>query len=235
MENDKGFSLVSFVIILPALMTVILSLLLATSLALRHRKNQHFCQKEVLKLQIQQARYLRNLLKLNPLARKLRRERKLADKALKSAMRSGHPKIIMIAKAAQVAVKSRQLILRGQQQAIVNRSKAGLSNSLNQIKWAQQKSDSQARFDKAPKSLPVFRKGTESGSPTYHVLPSVEHRQLVAVHWDSPIPELWNNVLNFLNFKERTVSGKCAATIRKRSRKWSGELSIHPQNARLVP
>ena len=235
MGDEKGFSLISFVILFPALLAVTFALLLATGFALRHRQNQHLCEKQVLRLQIKQARHLENLLRLNPRAKTLRRERRLADKALKSAMKSGHPKIIMIAKAAQVAVKSRQMILRGQQQAIVNRSKADLSNSLRQMKRVQQKSEGHVRFDKAPKSLPVFKRGAESGSPTYHVLPAVEHRQLVAVHWTQRIPKAWHDVLDHLEFEEKAVFGNCAATIRKRSRKWRGELSIHPNNARLAP
>lgn len=235
MDNEDGFSLISFVIVLPALMTVISALLLATGLGLRHRHNQHLCQKQVLNLQIKQAKHMENLLKLNPKARALRRERRLADKALKSALRSGHPKIIMIAKAAQVAVKSRQLILRGKQQVLISQSKVGLSNSLSQIRLAQKKADGKVRFDKVPKSLPVFSKGTESGSPTYHVFPSVAEIQMVAVQWKQQIPKPWHDLLRYLEFEERSVVGKCAATIRKRSRKWRGELSTYPLNARLVP
>lgn len=233
MSNDSGFSLVSFSLTLPVILSVVFGLLLSTSLLLRHRQNQHLCQKKILQLQIRQSNHLRHLLKLNKKARSLRQQRKMADQLLSKATQTGQPKAIMAAKAIQMAVKGQQLVLRIKQRSIIAGAEQDLTQSLTTIKSDYSKDQGSASPLRQPSSLPVMAKGITTDSPTYHPLPNIEVLQTVALKWTWPLPKAWHNLMDHLDIKSKKLVGYCAGTLRKRSRQWRGELTAFTQTNRV--
>ncbi len=227
MTNEHGFSLVSFSIVLPLILFIVLSLLFSTSLLFRHRQNQHVCQKEVLQLQSQQSHHLRQLLSLNKKAQNLRRQRKIANKVLNKALQSGQPKAIIAAKALQWAIKSQQLILRNKQTTIITQAKKNMAQSLKRIKHNYSKNQVFTTVQNHPLSLPVIPQGITSESPTYHPRPNIEKWQIVALSWSWPLPKPWQRWVNYMNIKSKKLTGQCAGTLRKRNRQWREELAAY--------
>ncbi len=83
---------------------------------------QSLCVKAVLLLQSELKRDVEELLKLNPLARRLNQRRRKAEHAMRAAVKTGNPLSLKIAGAALVAVTAEQLALRARQEAIFLRA-----------------------------------------------------------------------------------------------------------------
>lgn len=81
---------------------------------------QAHCVQEASLLQTELKTTLEQLLKLNPRARALRRERVVAEKALKKATLLAQPYAIAAAKAYLAAVVLQQTVLRTKQQMLLN-------------------------------------------------------------------------------------------------------------------
>ena len=103
-------TLVSFVLGLPLILLVSSSLLFATGMTFKRKRHNHLCHKGVLSIQRLQAQSLNRLLGLNPLARKLRAQRRRADSALKKAMKTRHPSVIAAAQAYRAQVMVQQAL-----------------------------------------------------------------------------------------------------------------------------
>ncbi len=121
-RSQKGFALVALLALVPFAMTLIISLVLGLFILKRKSLAQAHCVQQASLLQNELKGTLESLLKLNPRATRLRRQRDIADKALKAAISSANPYAIALAQAAWTAVFLQQTALRSQQQLLLKKA-----------------------------------------------------------------------------------------------------------------
>lgn len=223
--NEKGFSLVSFIVLLPVVLSVLLGLFLATGLTYRKRQNQHRCEQQMLSLQSKQSDALNKLLGMNPKARRLQKMRTWADRAHKIALSSNNPPTIAAATAWRFYVIGEQVIHQARQRAVITKSKWDLNSDLQKMKSSYLSNNGSMQVLSQPFSLNVISKGESTGSPTWHTTPTTEKQQTVSVQWKWSMPASWDETFKFLEIQNNHMTGDCAGTIRKRSRKWRAELA----------
>jgi hypothetical protein len=94
------------------------------------------CRKHLWDLQTHSRESLISLMSMNPQAQNLRLQRKQAEKAYKTALLSGNPKAILIAKLHLLRVISHQTVFRSQQLQVLKALNAKILNTKRQVQVA---------------------------------------------------------------------------------------------------
>lgn len=119
---QKGFALVSLLALIPLTAALVISLSAGLFMMKRKSLAQAHCVQQGALLQKELNGTLDKLLKLNRAATVLRRQRDLADKALKAAILLANPYAIAAARAAWTAVFLEQTALAAKQQALLRQA-----------------------------------------------------------------------------------------------------------------
>lgn len=106
-------------VVIPLLMTVLIAVAAAYFMFERKSLAQSACVQEAVRLQKELGTSLEKLIALNPQARVLRKQRTLAERALKIARASKHPAAIATAEANLLAVILAQVQHRSRQQSLL--------------------------------------------------------------------------------------------------------------------
>lgn len=101
-------------------MTVIAALACGYAVLRKKALAQSHCVQQASQLQSELKSTFESLLKLNKRARALRRQREVADKAFRAAVKSKIPQAIAAASALKTAVHLQQIELRGEQQRLLH-------------------------------------------------------------------------------------------------------------------
>lgn len=216
-SRDSGETgAIAMIAILGSTVVLVLFALVFSYKAMALSQNHlHQCHKEMLAAQKEQAKTLRRLLNLNPLAKTLRKMRKVATRA-RNAARS-NPAALAAAQAALEAIKAKQRALRAKQLAIVASSKAS---------WAKSQTYSRAQNNRSaisyshPPAFPVKRTPDKWGSPTYKALPRLSTIETSRLSWILTIPISTRLIAKALKAKSIAIEISCSSTLKQRGSKW---------------
>ncbi len=188
---------------------------------------QSICQRSLLKAQYENSLILSQLLKLNSEARKLRSEKKRAEKNLQRALSSGRPEMIAAASAHLAWVTKKQLIFRaGQKQLLLKSEQENRrSKRILSAKLRTQKSLRLKLRQMPAKGLAVYASPPGDLSPSYEVQKPFRKLQNLEIQWKAEVLNLDKNWLKPLGLSEWKVKGACAASLEKRRNRWNPVLN----------
>jgi hypothetical protein len=218
--KEQGFALTSFVALVPLCMTLFVAVGACFFLFKRKSLAQSLCVQQAVRLQEDLGAVLDKLLRLNPRAKTLRRERSAAERAFQLSLQSGNPAAIASARAALLAVKLAQAALRSQQGRL-----------LDQAEFARGKRPRELRGRLARLSVSGFRsrqyfhralavEPVPPGSDSPDYIPAQpfarlqQHRFDFRVDLTPPfLPGQWR-------IRDLVQPAACAATLQSEASKW---------------
>jgi len=218
-SNEKGFMLFLQLILIPLIVLTYFGFTLTTSVTDEKRKLEHLCENTMLNAQDQQAQLLRRLLSLNAPARALRKQRKLADKALKAAKKTGNPKAYLAAKAFSELIRAKQRSLVAKQNGILDQAPKDWARSHKSLLAQLGPRIAELQF-RPPIRLPVLAQGVKTGSPTYHPLPNAEALQRSHFSWVKTLSLRSAGIRQLTDEKKLKISIQCSGTLKKVRSKW---------------
>lgn len=198
-SDQRGFVLVFMVSLLPFVLSLMFLIKKVGLVQLEYSQKLHACREKVLEAQQTLGQALTRLMRLNPKAEKLRRERKAADKVVRSTI--GMPAAHAAARAVQAIVIAKQIALRAEQAQIKTRAIFEANRSLNTLR-----SEKKANWE-APK-FAIRATPPLDLSPSYETLPNFEHRQSITIRMQT----------------KNAVPLECSATLEKESTRWRPKL-----------
>ena len=207
---------------LPLALTLVASVVYGYMVLRKKSLAQSHCVQQASLLQRDLKANLESLLKLNPRARALRRQREVADRALKAAIQSKVPAAIAAATAAWTAVYLQQVELRGQQEQLLRQ--AEIRREVGQRQLREKIYPLRARNMIAKKmywrSLAVEAVPPTSLTPDYVPLPAFPNLQQQKYRFDVPLDPLGKIV-------QKT---ECSVSITGKEKAW--KVQILAANAR---
>lgn len=198
-SNQRGFVLVFMIGLLPFLLSLMFFIKEVGLVQLEYSQKLHTCREKILETQQILGRAITRLMRLNPKAKRLRRERKVVDKVVRSTI--GVPVAHEAARIAQAIVIARQIALKLEQTQIQTRAILEANRSLNTLR-----SEKNSNWD-APK-LAIRATPPLDLSPSYETLPNFEHRQSITVRMQT----------------KNAVPLECSATLEKEFNRWRPKL-----------
>lgn len=199
-------------------MTLVLAVATGQIVIAKKLKAQALCVKTAMGLQNDLARILKDLLKLNPEASRLRTERELAEARLAAALASANLFAITLAKAHRTSVILRQAALKAQQKILLVKAEARVQTYTREIRAEARSLGVSAvkRTDRDGRALAVSAHPATSPSPDYRVDVPFERRQTKFFSMDVPLA----TSLSPIRWKQTT---HCGTTIINKENQW------HPQ------
>lgn len=200
--RQEGF----VIILLLGALPVLLSLAMGASLLAFHLKPyyqyQRTCRILTLHAQSELAQLLKELLRLNPEAKRLRAELIATQKALRAAQASGQVQWIALAQTRLAQIKMQQMRLQAQQRGYLRRAQSEIAK----LSEALIRRLPNAKLRDAPSGLALRVNPATSLTPDY--LPAVDFRehQKLEVTWQQGTP--W------------PIQGRCGASLELHKRSW---------------
>jgi hypothetical protein len=230
LKNEKGFVLAQMIFVLPILGLAFLVSSAAVQIATERSRSLNQCRSSLLEVQRKMKSTLEELLKLNPKATKLRKEKQVAEKALKSS--AGTP-----AMAAAVAyynsVVVRQLELRSRQQWLLRNAETFSQDELLKLRRliGNQKTVVQRKGVRSL-SLPITHSLAVHAEPAFSLSPSYEPswdmpiRQKIEASWSFSLSQLLHGeLIRLLDLKFQRFDFKCGATLKRDGLSWKVSLT----------
>lgn len=220
-SSELGFAAVTLAVVMPVLVLIFAFIFLIGWGLFRKTKIEQHCVRQVALMQRDLGRQLTKLQKLNPRARRLRQQRRLAEKALKAAEASAHPEAIAAAKAALLAVKAEQALLAQKQWRLLAQAHLIRRSGESQFSlWASANGLSRVRPVHLTSGLAVRPTPARSLTPDYVPLPLFHQTQ--AEHFGFQFQlfkgaPLW--LKQYLD-KDRPVVSGCGASLFLRRGEW---------------
>lgn len=221
-NSQGGFLVVLFLSILPLCITLLTA---AFTLAFYFEFQNHtryLCQKQLIHIQQQNAKALKELTKLNPKARKLRRQVKRTRKQIAKAIIIA-PQVVPALKAKLALLKAQQLQLAIKQNIIIKNTKHITKTQLTRLKKRINKS---VEIELPQAKLAVYRTPMLSLSPDYKTKKPLAKFQGMKVSWKLNQHHLYPAWILRVFKDLPVISGNCSATIQERSHKWNVQLGL---------
>jgi hypothetical protein len=218
-RTEKGFALVSLLALTPFLFALLSGLGVALFALKKKSLAQSLCVRAGLRMQTELGQSLTALLKANTKATRLRRRREIADRNLRTALASGLPQAITLAKAAQTAIILEQLQFRAwQNQRLAEASESRLRHARDLRSDVRSLGVKSLRSDHFYfRSLAVRPSPASSLTPNYVPTPGFadlqRHQFQFALNLapDLPLP------LPASRFQQIT---ECSVTLKEESQQW---------------
>jgi len=214
--------------IFPLILTILLGLGTLTFAVRNAGKAEMACEKVVVSAQKKNLIHLEKMLKLNPQAKALRRSRILAQSQLRAAVISGQPLAIASARARLSTVTRAQLILRAQQQSLLQNSQMitqGAKHSF--LNYSANSGVTQSQLtQRPPQGLALRATPISSLTPNHEVPNHFEQSQMITLSWRQDLlhgaPRWLTQWFGPHAFRKK----QCSATLKlKESFLWSVHLS----------
>jgi hypothetical protein len=197
MRNEKGFSLVLILGLLPILISMLLGILYLNSWLKPNENSVHICRVNLLEAEKTVGKVIQSILDLNKAVLSLRKSRAFAEAALKSAIASGYGPAIAAAEvvvqiiiASQTALQAKQslLVIQGNQLMIKTpyETQRKISSLVQKTNGEYQPHFNLATTIKPtiPKLMAIRRiESTDSGPPTYELEEDFTRKQALHVSW----------------------------------------------------
>lgn len=183
-----------------------------------YHKRQTSCRSLLVNTQNRLGSILENLLALNPEARKLRAQRKLAERNLARAIKTANPLLIKAAAAQLAIVTVLQLKLKAQQTALLARAQSHVEEVYTSFK--QTVGTTQLHYPSAWPGLAVFAQPPTSLSPDYILKPNFKNQQTLEAQWKIHMHAHVPDFLRLIPIQRWHLKGQCAASLKKSGPKW---------------
>lgn len=222
-HSQKGIATLALVSMVPLLMGLTLSV--ATALTMLRKKSlaQSLCVYHGLKMQDQLGDALTRLLKMNPEAQRLRRQRDQAEIRAMNARASGVPVAIAAAEAQraavimqQIAFHQRQRLILSEAQSIRRQAQTQLSKDLRRPYFGSL--NSQSYYHEA---LAVETQPKTSLSPDYVLVNPFSYLQQQKYEYTVNLNPPFLNILAGRNLKQKT---RCSVSLENKEGKWSARI-----------
>lgn len=224
--SQNGFALVGILIALPVMLTIATGLALLGFGLKNHTTVSATCRFEVWAAQREMGELLKELLRLNPLAKRLKRERTQAEAELKAARLSFNPKLIAAAEAHRAWVVAQQTRLRQTQEQIL--SDAQRVRAFHQKKFLHKTMASGTQILKVlspSPTLAVQRFSPQDLAPEHQPLDGFVEFQRLEWRWQSQLfYDLPAWLKEFSPLENPNFTGACAASLTTKEKKWHPRL-----------
>ncbi|MCB0362796.1 MAG: hypothetical protein KDD35_08740 [Bdellovibrionales bacterium] len=222
LSRADGMALVGVLALLPALLLLSFGFFIIGSQSLRQSRTLHFCRQEGLKVQHNTAKSLESLLHLNPIASRLRLQRKASRIALKTALATGSPQNIAAARLVDQIVAFQQRQLQSRQYYLVTKMKTQLLKGFRRLKKGLSQLGAQ-NLKGIPPQVQLLKKPSQSITPNYLVPLSFADRAKLEWKWQTnKDPEIIATKSPHL--ERFSLKGACATSLKKGSQKWIASL-----------
>lgn len=234
--NAKGMATVGFLVLMPLLAAVLAFMASAYLIIRTDGKSRHACRIELLKSQNEVALILKDLLKLNPQAKRLRAARERAERLEYAARgKPPHPAALLYL----TSVRARQTILAVKQKLLITegrfKSRAGSLPASRAV--ATSVNDDGALYRNAALAVHSTRSSRggsfdlvasppDSPTPDYQPARNFEESQTMDVKWQialGPLLPQW--IQNFITLQHLKLNAECSATLTKEKKAWAPVLS----------
>lgn len=221
LSNEDGMALIVLLALMPSLLLLFVGYFIIGNQSLRQSRVLHTCRAEGLKSQFAVATNLDLLLKLNPLAHRLRVSR-MATRAALSVAILGPPQAFIAALRADKLVAAKQEALHFRQQSLLTAMQTQLKVGYLNIQAKLRHLGVQSIEGFQPK---IAIAGLPVGSPTpnYQPLPSFTELSKIQFRWRIPTQkDPWLETKSKLS--QNSLNSACAVGIKERFKKWKPSL-----------
>jgi hypothetical protein len=221
LSNEDGMALIVLLALMPTLFLLFVGYFIIGHQSLRQSRALHTCRVEGLKSQFTVSTTLDLLLKLNPLAHRLRRSRMATRAALTVAI-LGPPHAFIAAQRADNLVAAKQEALQFRQQSLLasmqTQLRLGYFNLQAKLRHLGVESIEGIQPKIAIAALPVG-----SPTPNYHPLPNFTELSKIQFRWRIPTKEdPWLEKKSKLS--QNFLNSACAVGIKERFKMWKPSL-----------
>ena len=236
LNNEHGFVLLFIGFLLPVGITLLLLMAAWATVRLEYSRQMHICRESVLEVEAGLAKKLRDLIKLNPQAERLRSERKIAEAA--AAAGKPIPGVNIATEVYKDIVIARQILLSAKQAKLIYSATREAREKLGELRLHL--GEERASYIVSPISethsfpfLAVQPTPKFTLSPNYEPLPGFERLQAVSVRVtfrpkDYLPPSLERAFTKFglvaKNSDWGSFSSECSATIEEEDGEWFAKL-----------
>lgn len=223
--SQAGFALIGVLAALPLILALLAGLGL-TAIALKNRTEIFAqCRAEVWNAQKDMSQLLKNLISLNPRAKRLRAQRKAAEAEVKAAKLTFNPAIIAAAEAHRAIVLGQQMHLRAEQERLLFQALTRRARAQERVRGFIKNRDGRLEKIVSPSASLAVRKSPPNDlTPDYIGVEDFSSEQRLQAHWEGQLfhgaPPWLLNAGPLSNLKFR---GECSATIKQEKKSW------HPQ------
>ncbi|MBK7844795.1 MAG: hypothetical protein IPJ71_14100 [Bdellovibrionales bacterium] len=221
LKNENGMALIVLLALMPALILLFVGYFIIGHQSLRQSRALHTCRVEGLKTQFTVATTLGMLLKLNPLAHRLRISRTATRIALAAAI-LGPPHVLIAAQRADNLVAAKQEALQFRQQSLLKSMQTQLKIGYFDLRAKLRHLGMQSIEGIQPK-IAIAALPAESLTPNYHPLPNFTELSKIQFRWSIPAAEdPWLGKKSKLS--QNFLNSACAVGIKERFKMWKPSL-----------
>lgn len=235
-KRESGFAGIVFLTMLPLLLAAAALCASVFLLLKAHAGALHECRSGLLRIENLRLGQLQQLMKLNPQARKLRRERARAELNFRMAKASGSPKAIAAARVALEVVRAKQFALATQQRRILLRERVQTKANLARLKKNVESKLREHQLAAPSRGFPLPTAAYGSLAvrtappgdltPDYVPRENFERHQAIRMRWNFTPAMLLPTWLNFEKFKNLTLDAQCGTTAERKSKNtWRARLN----------
>ncbi len=233
--KQRGYIMSLLLLSLPVFAGALMVLTALIFCIRNHDRAQSYCFKQSLGAQENLKTALRDLLKLNPKAKKLRQKQKRLTRLYRKALSIGEPISISVLKARLLFLKKQRILLDTRQKQILTQSRQYVTKAYADFKKI--KSFGAQQINKAhhrPYPLAVSAHPKGGLAPVYRPLSRFSANQALSFSWKIPLDYSLPMWLRKVFFEQKLSSYQCSATIKKHGLKWKVVLtSLHRKGAFL--
>ena len=194
-----------------------------------HDRAQSYCLKHNLQAQENIKTSLKQLLKLNPQAKILRKKHKILKKLYRKALTIGEPISISLLKTKLLMIKKQRKLLDMRQKQILNQSAQQVESAFKKfrktIKSLQAKQIKKSHHFPFPLAVSAYPK--TDIAPVYRPKRPFALHQTMSFSWKMPLHHSLPTWITKLFFKNKLSSYHCSATIKRHQRSWKSSLTTH--------
>ncbi|MBK8201847.1 MAG: hypothetical protein IPK68_05865 [Bdellovibrionales bacterium] len=221
LRNEDGMALIVLLALMPALFLLFVGYSIIGHQSLRQSRALHTCRVEGLKSQFTVAKTLDLLLKLNPLAHRLRISRMATRAALAVAI-LGPPHVLIAAQRADNLVAAKQEALQFRQQSLLASMQTQLKIGYFDLRAKLRLLGVQSIEGIQPK-IAIAALPAGSPTPNYHPLPNFTELSKIQFRWRIPTKEdPWLEKKSTLS--QNFLNSACAVGIKERFKMWKPSL-----------
>jgi len=225
--DKKGFIMGLLLIGTPLFLTILMTLTALIFCIRNYELHQSSCIKHTLRAQEKMQVSLEKLLRLNPLANRLRKIQKILEKLYYKALKTGEPITISTLKTKIELIKQKRKILDKKQKLILNLTIKDLNIAFYSFK--QKIAVFQPGYVKKThhRPIPLAVKASPMGdiAPAYIPKINFASKQTISFLWKTPIHRFLPKWIEHILFQSKMSSYRCSATIHKKTGKWKTTLT----------
>ena len=191
-----------------------------------HDGAQRVCLRYTLQAQEQMKSALTSLLRLNPMAKQLRRKQKQLERRLIQAVLTMDLVTASALKIKIKIIKGKRIALDFQQKNILTQAKLRMETQFYSFKMHLRRFRPQQIRKNHHQPFPLAVKTRPRGAiaPTYHPVKNFSQLQAVAFSWQMPLYLNLPDWIKRMFFRSELSAYRCSATIKKRRGKWKTTL-----------